>query len=191
MSFGLTNAPSTFMDLINRVFKPYMDSFMIIFIDNILIYSRSRAEHEQHLRNVLQTLRDRQLYAKFSKCEIWLDSVAFLGHFVSFEDIKVDPKKFEAVQNWPRPTSATEFRSFLGLGGYYLRFVDGFSSISAPLTKFTQKDDLFRWSDECELSFQKLKTTLIIAPVLVLPIGSGSYTVYCDSSRIGLGPMLM
>ena len=127
------------MDLMNRVFRPYLDSFVIVFIDDILIYSRSREEHEQHLRVVLQTLRDSQLYAKFSKCDFWLSSVAFLGHVVSAEGIQVDPKKIEAVKNWPRPASATEIRSFLGLAGYYHRFVEGFSSIAAPMTRLTQK----------------------------------------------------
>jgi len=108
MSFGLTNAPVAFMDLMNRVIKPYLDSFVIVFIDDILIYSRSREEHEQHLRVVLHTLRDSQLYAKFLKCEFWLSSVAFLGHIVSAEGIQVDPKKIGAAKNWPRPTSATE-----------------------------------------------------------------------------------
>lgn len=108
---------------------------MIVFIDDILVYSRSREVNEQHLRIVLQTLRDHQLYAKFSKCEFLLDLVAFLGHVVSSKGIKVDPKKIEVVQNCPRPTSATEIQSFLGLAGYYRRFVEGFSSISAPLTK--------------------------------------------------------
>ncbi|XP_070010066.1 uncharacterized protein [Nicotiana sylvestris] len=121
MPFGLTNAPAAFMDLMNRVFKPFLDRFVIVFIDDILIYSRSQGEHENHLRTVLQTLREHQLYAKFSKCEFWLDSVAFLGHVVSKDGIMVDPKKTEAVQKWPRPTSPTEIRSFLGLSGYYRR----------------------------------------------------------------------
>jgi hypothetical protein len=114
MSFGLTNAPAAFMDLMNRVFKPFLDQFVIVFIDDILIYSKSKEEHEQHLRIVLQTLREKQLYAKFSKCEFWLDSVAFLGHVVSKNGISVDPSKVEAVQNWPRPTTVKEIRSFLG-----------------------------------------------------------------------------
>ena len=125
------------MDLMNRVFKPYLDSFVVVFIDDILIYSSSREEHEQHLRSVLHTLKNNQLYAKFSKCEFWLDSVAFLGHVVSAEGIKVDPKKIEVIQNWPRPTSVIEIRSFLGLAGYYHRFVEGFSSIASPLTRLT------------------------------------------------------
>ncbi|KAH0669635.1 hypothetical protein KY289_024128 [Solanum tuberosum] len=121
MSFGLTNAPATFMDLMNRVFKPYLDMFVIIFIDVILIYSRNEEEHTSHLRIVLQTLKDRELYAKFSKCEFWLESVAFLCDIVSGEGIKVDTQKIEAMQNRPRPTSPTDIRSFLGLAGYYRR----------------------------------------------------------------------
>ena len=131
MSFGLTNAPAAFMELMNRVFRPYLDLFVIVFIDDILIYSRSQEEHEKHLRVVLQTLKDSQLYAKFSKCEFWLSSVAFLGHVVSAAGIQVDPKKIEAVKNWPRPASATDIQSFLGLAGYYHRFVEGFLSIAA------------------------------------------------------------
>ncbi|XP_070048917.1 uncharacterized mitochondrial protein AtMg00860-like [Nicotiana tomentosiformis] len=132
------------------VFMPYIDSFVIVFIDDILIYSRSKEEHEQHMRVVLQTLQEQKLNANFSKCEFWLKYVAFFGHIVSGKIIKVDPKKIEAVQNWHCPTSATEIRSFLGLAGYYHRFVEGFLSIAAPLTKLTQKGAPFRWSDDCE-----------------------------------------
>jgi len=144
MSFGLTNAPAIFMDLMNRVFKPFLDVFVIVFIDDILVYSRSEEDHANHLRQVLQVLHDRRLYAKFSKCEFWLKSVAFLGHIVSDEGIRVDSQKIEAVKDWPRPTTPTEVRSFLGLAGYYRRFVERFSSISEPLTKLTHKATKFQ-----------------------------------------------
>ena len=134
LPFGLTNAPAAFMDLMNRVFKPYLDKFVVVFIDDILIYSKNHVEHGEHLRILLQTLRTHQLYAKLSKCEFWLNSVSFLGHVISKEGIQVDPKKVEAVSNWPRPTNVTEIRSFLGMAGYYRRFVKDFSRISAPLT---------------------------------------------------------
>ncbi len=117
--FGLTNAPAAFMDLMNRVFRQYLDQFVIVFIDNILIYSRSWKEHEDHLRMVLQTLREKRLYAKLSKCEFWLDNVAFLGHVISKDGVSVDPKKIEAVVDWPWPTNVKKIRSFLGLAGYY------------------------------------------------------------------------
>ncbi|WMV38341.1 hypothetical protein MTR67_031726 [Solanum verrucosum] len=139
MSFGLTNALATFLDLMNKVFKQYLDLFVIVFIDDILIYSRNEKEHASHLRVVLQTLKDLQLFAKFNKCEFWLQSVAFLRHIVSSERIRVDSQKIEAVKQWPRPTSAIDIRSFLGLAGYYRRFVERFSSIASPLTRLTQK----------------------------------------------------
>ncbi|XP_070045725.1 uncharacterized protein [Nicotiana tomentosiformis] len=142
--FGLTNAPAAFMDLMNRVFKPFLDRFVIVFIDDILIYSRSQGEHENHLRTVLQTLQEHRLYAKFSKCEFWLGSAAFLGHVVSKDRIIVDPKNTKAVLKWPIPTSPTEIRSFLGLAGYYKRFVQDFSRIAAPLIKLTQKNAKFQ-----------------------------------------------
>ncbi|WMV23780.1 hypothetical protein MTR67_017165 [Solanum verrucosum] len=139
MPFGLTNGPATFMDMMNRVFKPYLDRFVIVFIDDILVYSRTYEDHEQHLMMVLQALREHKLYAKFSKCEFWSSQVVFLGHVVSEEGILVDSKKVEAVKKWPRPTIVTEIQSFLGLAGYYRRFVQDFSKIAAPLTKLTQK----------------------------------------------------
>ncbi|XP_070002809.1 uncharacterized mitochondrial protein AtMg00860-like [Nicotiana sylvestris] len=142
---------------------------------------KSQEEHAEQLRVVLQRLREGKLYARFSKCEFWLSSVALLGYMVSSESIQVDPKKIEAVQSWSRLSSATEIHNFLGLAGYYCRFVQGFSSIASPLTKFTQKRASFVWSDECEESFQKLKTALTTTLVLFLPSDSGSYTVYCDA----------
>ncbi|KAL4011171.1 hypothetical protein IC575_028220 [Cucumis melo] len=130
MSFGLTNAPAVFMDLMNRVFKDFLDSFVIVFIDDILIYSKTEVEHEEHLHQVLETLRANKLYAKFSKCEFWLRKVTFLGHVVSSKGVSVDPAKIEAVTNWPRPSTVSEIRSFLGLAGYYRRFVEDFSRIA-------------------------------------------------------------
>ncbi|KAL4034988.1 hypothetical protein IC575_003662 [Cucumis melo] len=138
MSFGLTNAPAVFMDLMNRVFREFLDTFVIVFIDDILIYSKTEAEHEEHLRMVLQTLRDNKLYAKFSKCEFWLKQVSFLGHVVSKAGVSVDPAKIEAVTGWTRPSTVSEVRSFLGLAGYYRRFVENFSRIATPLTRLTK-----------------------------------------------------
>jgi len=191
MSFGLTNALAAFMDLMNRVFRNFLDSFVIVFIDDILIYSKSEDDHMNHLRIVLQVLKDYQLYAKFSKCEFWLRSVAFLGHIISSEGIEVDPKKTDAVKSWPRPLSPSDIRSFLGLAGYYRRFVEGFSSIASPLTALTQKKSKFEWSESCEKSFQLLKDKLTSAPVLTLPEGTEGFVVYCDASRVGLGCVLM
>ena len=164
---------------------------MVLFIDDILIYSKSHVEHREHLRIVLQTLRTHPLYAKLSKCEFWLNSASFLGHVISKEGVQVDPKKVEAVSNWPRPTNVTETRSFLGMARYYRRFVKDFSKISAPLTRLIRKQVKFEWDDTCEQSFQKLKDCLTNASVLALPTDQGGMTVYCDASIVGLGCVLM
>ena len=119
MPFGLTNAPATFMDLMNRVFRPYVDQFVVVFINDILVYSKDAHEHEQHLKIVLQTLREKKLYAKLSKCDFWLKEVSFLGHIVSAEGIRINPTKIEVVVNWKPPRNVTNVRSFLGLAGYY------------------------------------------------------------------------
>ena len=139
MPFGLTNSPVTFMDLMNRVFRPYVDKFVVVFIDDILVYSKDAQEHEQHLKIVLQTLREKKLYAKLSKCDFWLKEVSFLGHIVSTEGIIVDPTKIEAIVNWKPPRNVTEVRSFLGLVGYYRIFTRGFSVITSLLTKLLRK----------------------------------------------------
>ena len=139
MPFGLTNAPAAFMDLMNRVFRPYVDQFVVVFMDDILVYSKDAQEHEQHLRIVMETLREKKLYAKLSKCDFWLKEVSFLGHIVSVEGIRVDPIKIEAVVNWKPPRNVTDVRSFLGLARYYRRFVKGFSVVASPLTKLLKK----------------------------------------------------
>ena len=183
MSFGLTNAPTAFMELMNKVFKPYLDQFVVVFINDILVYSKSREEHERHLSIVLQTLRDKQLYAKLRKCEFWLDKVSFLGHVVTKNDISVNPGKVDAISNWRRPNTVTEIRSFLGLASYYRQFIEGFSKIALPLTRLTQKGVKFEWSNDCERSFQELKNRLVTAPILTIPLGSGGFVVYSDASR--------
>ncbi|XP_073017822.1 uncharacterized protein [Primulina eburnea] len=179
MPFGLTNALAAFMDLMNRVFKPYLDKFVVVFKDDILVYSQSE-EHKEHLRLTLQTLREKELYAKFKKCEFWLKSVAFLGHIISELGVSVDPKKVEAIKDWTQPKTVNEVRSLLGLTGYDRKFVEGFSSIAIPLTKLTQKNSKFIWNEECERSFETLKTKLASTSVLVLPEDGKNFTVYND-----------
>nr|GEZ69453.1 hypothetical protein [Tanacetum cinerariifolium] len=161
MPFGLTNAPAIFMELMNRVFHEFLDKFVIVFIDDILVFSKSKEEHEDHLCTVLQILRQEKLYAKFSKCEFWLSSVAFLGHIVSVEGITMDPTKVEAITKWPRPTS------------------------------LMRKGETFIWNEEREKSFEELKQRLVSAPVLTLPSGSGGFQIYSDASKKGLGCVLM
>ncbi|KAH0709311.1 hypothetical protein KY284_010738 [Solanum tuberosum] len=179
------------MDLMNREFKEYLDMFVIVFIDDILIYSRSENEQMDQLRILLQVLKDQQLFAEFSKCEFWLMSIAFLGHIVSRKGIEVDHKKTDAVKSWPRPLTPSDIRSFLGLADYYRRVVDGFSFIASPLTALTQKKAKFEWSEACEKTFQELKDRLASAPVLTLLEGTNGFVVYCDDSRVRLGCVLM
>ena len=191
MPFGLTNAPAAFMGLMNRVFQPYLDKFVVVFVDDILIYSQSEVEHEDHLRIVLQLLRDHRLYAKFSKCEFWLAEVGFLGHAVLASSVSVDPGKVEAVMSWERPKSVFEIRSFLGLEGYYMRFIEDYSLLAAPMTRFTRKEVKFVWDDSCERVFQELKRRLTSAPILIVPEMGQRYTVYYDALNDGLGCVLM
>jgi hypothetical protein len=191
MSFGLTNAPTYFMNLMNKVFMEELDKFVIVFIDDILVYSKSVEEHEQHLRVVLGKLRAHKLYAKFSKCEFWLEKISFLGHILTAEGVAVDPEKVETVSNWRQPTNVSEIRSFLGLAGYYRRFIEGFSKIARPMTELLKKEKKFNWTESCEKSFQELKRRLTTTPVLTLPDIQQDFVVYCDASRQGLGCVLM
>ena len=157
------------MDLMNRIFHAYLDRFVVVFIDDILVYSKSREEHADHLRIVLQTLADHQLYAKLKKCDFWMEKVHFLGHVISAEGVSVDPAEIAAVVDWPKPTNITEVRSFLGLAWYYRRFVKDFSKIAVPLTQLLRKNHNFEWTEECEASFQELKQKLVTSPVLIIP----------------------
>ncbi|GJZ50655.1 reverse transcriptase domain-containing protein, partial [Tanacetum coccineum] len=191
MPFGLTNAPAVFMDLMNRVCKPFLDKFVIVFIEDILIYSKNKEEHKEYLRIILELHQKEKLYAKFSKCEFWLDSVQFLGHVINSQGVHVDPAKVEAIKSWSAPKSPTEVRQFLGLAGYYRRFIEGFSLIAKPLTKLTQKNKTYEWGEEEEEAFQLLKNKLCSAPILALPEGSEDFVVYCDASLKGYGAVLM
>ncbi|GJS11522.1 putative reverse transcriptase domain-containing protein [Tanacetum coccineum] len=191
MPFGLTNAPAVFMDLMNRVCKPYLDKFVIVFIDDILIYSRNIEEHANHLRIILELLRKEKLYAKFSKCDFWIRIVQFLGHLIDSQGLHVDPAKIEAVKNWTSPTTPTEIRQFLGLAGYYRRFIKDFSKIAKSLTELTQKNKKYIWGEDQESAFQLLKQKLCEAPILALPEGNDDFVVYCDASHQGLGAVLM
>src|SRR3954470_16380134 len=191
MPFGVTNAPAVFMDYMNRIFQPFVDQFVVVFIDDILIYSRTPQEHEEHLRIVLSVLQENKLFAKLSKCEFWMTEVRFLGHVISQGGVAVDPTKIEAVINWERPSNVSEVRSFLGLAGYYRRFIKGFSQLALPMTRLTRKECPYDWDSGCEQSFMGLKERLTTAPVLIVPDPNKSYEVFCDASKKGLGGVLM
>ena len=148
-------------------------------------------KHEDHLRIVLQLLRDHQLYALFSKCEFWLTEVGFLGHVVSASGVSIDPGKIEAMMSWERPKSVFEIRSFLGLAGYYKRFIEDFSWLAALMTRLTRKEVKFVWDDSCERAFKELKRRLTLAPIFIVSKREQRYTMYCDASKDGLGCVLI
>jgi hypothetical protein len=155
MSFGVAKAPAYFMYMVNKVFMEYLDKFFMVFIDDILVYLRSEEEHEGHLCLILQKLGGHKLYAKLSKCEFWLKQVAFLGHVILRGGISVDPRKVQGVLCWKAPTSVGDIWSFLGLAGYYWRFIEGFMKVSKPMTGLLEKGKHFEWTPACKASFQE------------------------------------
>jgi hypothetical protein len=191
MSFGLTNAPAFFMNLMNSVFMDYLDKFVVVLIDDILIYSQSEEEHADHLKMVLQRLREHQLYAKLSKCEFWIDEVLFLGHIINKDGLVVDPKKVTDILNWKAPTDAQGIKSFIGMAGYYRRFIEEFSKIAKPMTTLLANKVEFKWTHKCQEAFEALKEKLTTAPILVLPDVHKPFLVYCDACYTGLGCVLM
>jgi hypothetical protein len=191
MSFGLTNAPAFFMNLMNNVFMDYLDNFLVVFIDDILIYSQSEEEHVGHLTIVLQKLRERQLYAKLSKCEFWIDEVLFSGHIINKDGLAVDPKKVADILNWKAPIDARGIKSFIGMAEYYRRFIEGFSKIAKLMTALLANKVEFKWTQKCQEAFEVLKEKLTTVPVLVLPDVHKSFSMYCDACYTSLGCVLM
>jgi hypothetical protein len=189
-SFGLTNVPAYFMYLMNKVFMEYLDKFFVVFINDILIFSKTEEEQEKHLRLVLEKLRSNKLYAKSSKCEFWLTKVAFLGHVSSIGGVSVDPSNVKDVLNWMSPMNDSEIRSFLGLAGYYRRFIKDFSKIAKPMMKLLEKNKNIEWTEECQASFEELKKCLTLAVLVLLDL-TRMFDIYCDASRRGLGCVLM
>lgn len=190
LPFGLTNAPATFMTLMNDIFREVLDKFVVVYLDDILIYSKSREEHCQHLQHVLTTLRKYQLYAKLTKCELFQNKVEYLGHYLSDQGIHVDDRKIQTIQNWPEPRNLTELRSFLGLASYYRKFVKDFSTIASPLTALLHKTKPYQWELSQQRALETLKNKLTTAPVLLLPDPAKSFTVTTDASDFAIGAVL-
>ncbi|KAJ9512911.1 hypothetical protein QJQ45_029113, partial [Haematococcus lacustris] len=195
LPFGLCNAPATFQRLMNDVLHDLLDDCVLVYLDDILIFSRTPQEHIAHLRRVLDLLRKHKLYAKLSKCEFGMDQTSFLGHIVSASGIACDPAKVAAVESWPIPTTVHDVRSFLGLANYYRRFVKDFSTIAAPLTALTRADGhdkqgVVAWGQAQQSAFDALKQALVSAPILIAPDPSQPYTLRCDASSIGIGAVL-
>ena len=190
LPFGLTNAPATFMHLMHSIFRPFLDEFALVFLDDILIYSKDMAEHKQHVRQVLELLRKKKLFAKESKCELFKDRVEFLGHLVDAKGIHMMSDKIDAVTGWPTLTSVADVRSFLGTVGYYRKFVRMFSEIASPLTELLQKERAFEWGDRQQKAFDELKKAVSQQPVLILPDPTKPYVVTTDASGFAVGAWL-
>ena len=190
MPFGLTNAPSTFMRLMNEVLKPFLGKFVVVYLDDILVYSKSIDEHFEHLRQIFETLRAQKLYGKKEKCDFLVESVVFLGYVVSKEGVAVDQTKVEAIKSWPSPTTITEVRSFHGLASFYRRFIRNFSTITSPITECLKKGT-FVWSEQAQKAFELIKARLCEAPVLALPDFTQPFEVECDASGVGIGAVLL
>ena len=193
MGFGLSNAPSTFQAMMNKILAPVLGQFALVYLDDIIIYSKTPVEHAQHLQIVLQLLKEHQLYAKLSKCHFGLEEIKYLGHLVSKEGIKPDPKKIQVLLDWPEPKNPEDVRSFLGLATYFRKFVEHFSSIAFPLHQLLKQKRQFFWSEACKKAFFRLKRDLSTAPVLAFPDfqpGAPPFEVICDASEVGVGAIL-
>jgi hypothetical protein len=178
------------MCLMNSIFSQYLDKFVVVFIDDILVYSKTEEEHDEHLSIVLQRLRKHNLYAKFDKCDFYRKEIQYIGHVISAEGIVVDPDKTKSIMEWPVPKDVAYIRSFMGITGYYHRFIEGFSRIAYPITSLQKKGTKFNWSEKCQDSFNKLKELLTTAPILKVEDLDKDITVCVDASKEGLGGVL-
>jgi hypothetical protein len=189
--FGLTNAPTTFMCLMNNVLNKFLDIFVLVFIDDILIYSKNREEHEEHIKLVLQVLREHQLYANFSKCDFFHKQLHYSGHVISEEGVAIDPNKIKYIMEWPTPKDVFDIRSFMGLAGHYRRFIKGFSKIGCPINVLQRKGVKFTWTFECEERFQELKFLLTHALVLKIAYLDDDFLMCTNSYKEGIRGVLM
>ena len=191
MPFDLTNAPSTFMPLINHILRSFIDHFVVVYFDDILIYNKNFNDHKLHLKSVLEVIRRERLFANLGKCSFGTNHVVFLGFVVGADGLKVDEDKIKAIRDWPSPSTVGDVRKFHGLSGFYRRFVQNFSTIAAPLTEVIKKNVGFTWEQAQEEAFQILKEKLTQAPLLTLPDFSKTFEIECDASGMGIGAVLM
>jgi hypothetical protein len=191
MPFGLTNAPATFQSIMNTIFQPMLRKHVLVFVDDILVFSKTLADHKQHLQQVFDILQQNQLFLKKSKCSYAQTSLEYLGHIISGTGVATDPAKIQAVQQWPIPTDLKQLRGFLGLSGYYRKFIRHYGILSRPLTDLLKKNTPFVWTPLLQQSFDHLKQALISAPVLALPDFTKEFQVETDASAGGIGAVLM
>ena len=191
MPFGLTNAPATFWNLMNDVFHEYVDHFVVVYLDDMVIYSESLEDHLEHLRNVLSKLREHQLFVKKEKCEFTQQEILFLGDKVSKGMVMMDEGKMQAILDWPPPSKVTELRSFLGLANYYRKFIQGYSKKVAPFTDLLKNDKKWVWIDACQEVFKKLKVAVSSEPVLRLPDFELPFKVHTNASDKAIGGVLV
>ena len=190
LPMGLCNAPGTFMQLMNDTFREFLDKCVLVFLDDILIFSKTREQHERDVRAVLERLRREKLYAKLSKCEFFKEEVEFLGHRIGAKGLAVSPDKIDAVRDWPPPRNVKDVQSFLGLAGFYRRFVKDFSKLALPITELTKGENEFAWTARHDEAFAALKRALCSAPVLLIPDPTKPYTLNCDASDFAIGSVL-
>ena len=191
MPFGLTNAPATFCTLMNQVFHEYLDKFVVVYLDDIVVYSQTLEEHLLHLREVFKKLREHHLFVKREKCAFAQAEISFLGHIIGGGRIKMDPKKIQAIGSWQAPRNVSELRSFLGLANYYRRFIKGYSEVASPLTDLLKKDKKWDWKGSCNEAFERLKEAVMSEPVLALPDIHKPFEVETDASDFALGGVLL
>lgn len=191
MPFGLTNAPATFCTLMNKIFHPYLDKFVVVYLDDIVIYSHTLEKHAQHLKTLFRVLRENELYVKKEKCSFAQETVQFLEHTIEHGRLKMDESKVRAILDWEPPTKVTELRSFLGLVNYYRRFIKGYSARAAPLTDLLKMNRPWGWSDACAKAFDELKVVVSQEPVLALPNFGKEFEVHTDASDFAIGGVLM
>jgi hypothetical protein len=192
LPFGLTNAPATFQRLMNSIFSDFIrEGFVVVYLDDVLIFSKTEEEHMEHLRRVFARLREHNLYAKLKKCDFLKEELCYLGHIVGKFGLRADPAKVQTVKDWPVPTNMHELRQFLGLANYFRKFIRGYSLLAAPLTSLTGARTPWVWGEEQQAAFQALKDKLISAPILALPDFSKPFKVVCDACDFGIGAVLM
>nr|CAN82874.1 hypothetical protein VITISV_013688 [Vitis vinifera] len=191
MPFRLTNAPATFCTIMNKIFHPYLDKFVVVYLDDIVIYSNTLKEHKEHLRKVFKILRQNELYVKKEKCSFAKEEVSFLGHRIRDGKLMMDNSKVKAIQEWDPPTKVPQLRSFLGLVNYYRRFIKGYSARAAPLTDLLKKNKAWEWDERCQQAFEDLKKAVIEEPVLALPDHTKVFEVHTDALDFAIGGVLM